>query len=250
MPSKVQILLLNDIVSNIYNLKNFRDMRLKILEQLRSIMPYMLSTFYLASADDNQFLADPVGIDIEDKELYYYIEISDDDYSKNLFSSGRSMVYKESYFFPKEEFKDTGYYKRIFQPKKVKDALTLSIAVDGKFLGVITLYRNEEMPDFNDEEVFLMELLIPHLEARMSNEYSNIVHKSSTQLEVDMETIRARYSLTDRECEILSFLVAGRAIDDICQICNISNNTMRKHTMNIYRKLDIHSRPELAKLFL
>ena len=48
----------------------------------------------------------------------------------------------------------------------------------------------------------------------------------------------------------MQYLLEGDSVEEICSKCSISNNTMRKHTMNIYKKLDIHSRNELNRLLL
>lgn len=158
-------------------------------------------------------------------------------------------MYKDSDFFPPEDVADTEYYKYIYEQHNVKDLLTLSIGDHGRFLGVITLYRNDELRDFSEQEVFLMSLLICHFESRLAREYARVLHKDNLYNEAELEDIKKKYSLTEREGELLDLLLKGNSIDEICQLCSISSNTLRKHITNIYRKLGIHSRPELAKLF-
>ena len=249
MFSKRLLLMLNDIIYKIHTQENYLEMREIFLESLRYIIPYQFSTFYLASHDRSQMLCDPVGVDIAESELTRYLDAVDQDYSKGLFTSGRSMIYKESDIFPKKDFENTMFYNEAFRKNKLKDALTISIANHGVFLGVITLCRTTGMPDFSELDIFAMEILMPHLESRLSKEHAKNVHRDAYKTQLDTIMLKDKYCLTERECEVLLLLLEGNSIDDICQICTISSNTLRKHTMNIYRKLGIHSRPELAKLF-
>lgn len=53
--------------------------------------------------------------------------------------------------------------------------------------------------------------------------------------------------LTEREIEVLKFLVSENSITSIGQSLHISKNTMKTHLRNIYRKLHVNGRSEAAK---
>lgn len=55
---------------------------------------------------------------------------------------------------------------------------------------------------------------------------------------------RSNYSLTAREKEILSHLVAGKSFKMIADACAISIATVRTHIKNIYEKLHVNSNTE------
>lgn len=210
----------------------------------------MFASFFISPADGHALLSEPIGVDVDEKHLYNYLEGgAGTDYSRSLFSSGRSMIYKESEIFPKEKVEHTDYYINVYKPVNITDSVTLSVANQGIFLGVITIFRNGDMPEFTEEELFMLELLMPHLESKLSNEYLAELHKNSSRKTVNIENAKQKYILTERECEVLKLLLAGNAVSEICEMCSISDNTLRKHTMNIYRKTDVHSRNELVKLF-
>lgn len=59
----------------------------------------------------------------------------------------------------------------------------------------------------------------------------------------------AMNSLTARECEVALLLLKGRNNPFIRESLNISDNTLKSHLRNIYRKLDITNRQELFSLF-
>lgn len=53
-------------------------------------------------------------------------------------------------------------------------------------------------------------------------------------------------TLTDREKEVLQLMVKGLAFKEIAAQCFISIQTLNSHIKNIYQKLNVHSRAELA----
>ena len=57
------------------------------------------------------------------------------------------------------------------------------------------------------------------------------------------------YNLTPKEKEILHLLVKGLAYKQIAHQTNISTETINSHIKNIYRKLNVHSRGEIAARF-
>ena len=52
------------------------------------------------------------------------------------------------------------------------------------------------------------------------------------------------FNLSEREKEILSFLVKGMSYKMIASSCFISIDTVRGHISNIYKKLHVHSKGE------
>ena len=54
--------------------------------------------------------------------------------------------------------------------------------------------------------------------------------------------------LTAREAEVLALMCTGRGVPAIAEKMGVSANTVRFHAKNLYAKLDVHSRQELAEL--
>jgi DNA-binding NarL/FixJ family response regulator len=57
------------------------------------------------------------------------------------------------------------------------------------------------------------------------------------------------FNLTDREKEILNKLMQGLGYKQIASECFIARETLNSHLKNIYRKLNVHSRAEVAAMF-
>jgi DNA-binding NarL/FixJ family response regulator len=49
------------------------------------------------------------------------------------------------------------------------------------------------------------------------------------------------YNLTDREKEILSFMIKGHNLRSIAEKCFISYETVKTHVKNIYKKLHVNT---------
>ena len=56
-------------------------------------------------------------------------------------------------------------------------------------------------------------------------------------------------NLTKRENEILTLLNKGLSYKEIANLCSISPQTLNSHIKNIYQKLNVHSRAEIAARF-
>ncbi len=52
------------------------------------------------------------------------------------------------------------------------------------------------------------------------------------------------YNLTERELEVLKFLVDGKSYKLIAEKCFVSIDTVSSHVKNIYKKLQVHSKSE------
>jgi DNA-binding NarL/FixJ family response regulator len=70
-----------------------------------------------------------------------------------------------------------------------------------------------------------------------------------TRKESDRSKMLEEYNLTRREKEILQLLIDGKSYKHIADSCSISMHTLFTHTRNIYNKLNIHSRAEIAAKF-
>src|SRR5215203_5711786 len=57
------------------------------------------------------------------------------------------------------------------------------------------------------------------------------------------------YNITEKEKVILNKLMQGLGYKQIAHECFISKETLNSHIKNIYRKLDVHSRGEVAAKF-
>lgn len=74
------------------------------------------------------------------------------------------------------------------------------------------------------------------------------LYKSSISSGVDVEQIATKYKLTNRESEVLKFLLKGKSIKSMAYELYISESTVQKHIYSVYKKLKINNRIQLWNL--
>jgi DNA-binding NarL/FixJ family response regulator len=98
------------------------------------------------------------------------------------------------------------------------------------------------------------QLLLKCIHTVMTGEYwvgresvSNLVGYLRTQMQASNEESRQKkFGLTPRELEIVSAVVAGYANKEIAEYFKISEDTVKHHLSNIFDKLGVSTRLELA----
>ena len=139
----------------------------------------------------------------------------------------------------------TDYYKQFYEPNGWHYSLHATLAFDKRSVGTLSLFRKKGKEDFSYKDVFVLEMLQDHLALRLNqdrNEHADTDTKHTVHECVEL------YGLTRREEMILRCLVDGLEADVICQNACITNNTLKKHILNIYKKLGIKNRVQMFKL--
>ncbi|MGY6649525.1 LuxR C-terminal-related transcriptional regulator [Wenyingzhuangia sp. IMCC45574] len=76
--------------------------------------------------------------------------------------------------------------------------------------------------------------------------YLSQLQKNETGSKINVDALANKYNLTNREKEVLSELVNNSTNKQIAENLFISINTVKSHIRNIYEKLDIQNRKDLA----
>lgn len=77
----------------------------------------------------------------------------------------------------------------------------------------------------------------------------NLLMNSKFEINTEDEKPSVNYNLTEREREVLTFLVEGFEYKEIGIKMNVSPNTIRNHISNIYKKLHVTSRTQAIRVF-
>jgi DNA-binding NarL/FixJ family response regulator len=75
--------------------------------------------------------------------------------------------------------------------------------------------------------------------------FNSIRQSGSTE-----EETLSRPLLSQRELQILTYVVEGRTNKEIAQTINLSLDTVKSHLKNIYQKLNVHNRAQAARVVL
>lgn len=235
-------MILNNIIYKIHSYEDFAKMQKNFLEQVAMILDFDSADFSLAKGDGSTNLVTEVGYNMK-KILSKQFE--DSDYSQGILLSGKSIVYRETDIINDDKRVKTEYYKNVYKPNNLHYALQLILGHNEIFLGVVTFYRNVGKSDFNYKDIFILELIKDHLSYRLFKE-NKFIHTSGNKLSI-ANAVNI-YKLTKRESTVLKLILDGLSNDEICDKIIVTNNTLKKHILNIYRKIGVNNKIQLFKL--
>lgn len=235
-------LVLNNIIFKINSTKDLTQMRQELLVSLKLLLDFDAADFFLARNDGELGLVEGVGYnaDLEGATKY---ELQD--YSRGIMYSGKCIVYRETDIIDDEQRVQTDLYKKFYIVNRWHYSMQIILAYDKEFVGAITLYRFIGKNNFTYHEIFLLDMLKEHLAYRL---YEEKHKKIENNYKIGIREASEKYDLTKREEGVLRELMSGKNNDEICSELVISSNTLKKHILNIYRKLNINNRVQLFKI--
>lgn len=238
---------INEIILNIHSAEDNVKMRQTFFDLLHMMIHFDHASFYLYENDRS---TKPVGVGLTREELESYCREEDMDPFKplrKLFSDPTHTVVRVRDYTLKNDMEDDEYYQRLWEPKGIRYSLFAGIGYDGQALGSLSLYRTASGEDFSDKDIEIMNVLKAHLNIFLWKDKQSRNRCPDTG-GASLYSVKKRYSLTDREIEVIELWSRGSTDDEICEILSISRNTLKKHISNIFGKLEINSRVELLKV--
>lgn len=74
------------------------------------------------------------------------------------------------------------------------------------------------------------------------------LEEANIRQKLDLEAVKIKYDLTDREAEVLKFMTQGMSNPEIAEKLFVSVNTVKYHIRNIFLKMEINSRGEAISM--
>ena len=231
-----------------------RTLRKLVMEALRGIIPYDFGDFcYAIQVKGHEFIVvDPITVTkysesfIRDFQSLYDTKYGQQDYTKWCLNSKESLVYRESDVISNEIRKKNEYYNDFLKPRNLLYSIGAYIIRNRGKSGAIALYRGEDLGDFTDKELYILNVILPHIELRMNlnsteNDIDLIYSRKARQLKND-------YGLTWREIEIAKMIENGYSNKEIANLLYIGVNTVKKHITHILSKTGAENRIKFLKL--
>lgn len=235
-------MVLNNIIYKIYTTEDMTAMRQEFLEQMKFLIDFDSADFYLAGQGSKGGLERPVTFNCDGGRCMGYDKTGQ---GRKILYGGKSIVCRETDLIPDQERIQSEYHKKIYIPNNWEYALHMVVCGEKQCLGIVTLYRTVGKDDFNSDDIFLLNLLKEHMAYRLNTS----VHEQMDGVEkITVSEAVREYDLTKREETILRLLLAGCDNEAICEKLVISINTLKKHVLNIYRKLGIKNRVQMFKM--
>lgn len=235
-------IILNNIIYEVYTTQDLKTMQRNIMEHLRPLIDYDAADFCLAARDQSNRLEDAVAIGCDEKLA---LNNDDIDYSREIMYSGRSLVYRESDIMTESARVQTEYYKKVYVANGFHYSIQMVVGYEGRFSGVVTLYRKQGREDFNYYDIFILDILKDHVAYSL---HQRLYGKHNAADAFSTSEFADSYNLTRRETEVLSHILSRQDNVAISEELAISLNTLKKHELNIYRKCGVSSRMQLFKL--
>lgn len=247
--------LINEIALMIHLTDDVTEMRKHFLSVLSVLLEFDHASFYIQE-NENPY-GSPLGINLSQKDLTDYIDkySGTDPYTPFLgvFLDANTTFRSSDCTFT-ANIENTKYYRLVWKPKNIKYSLLMPLSVNKSWLGSVNLFRSSDKNDFTEIEMEITNILRQHLQTRLWREKC-FQEKQNAEREnagkphtPPIQKISDQYALTNRECDVISLWIKGFTDCEICDHLFISNNTLKKHISNIFRKLEINSRVELLKI--
>jgi DNA-binding NarL/FixJ family response regulator len=114
---------------------------------------------------------------------------------------------------------------------------------DGIIIAVLTMMRDSSLSKFSEYEIQKLISIQKFLEYSLNLTYlpARVSQRKS---------ISKHYELTDRELDVLEWIIAGAENKIVAKELSISLATVKTHLVHIYTKLNVNSRAKiLVKIF-
>ena len=130
------------------------------------------------------------------------------------------------------QFRRSGLFNEYYRKIGIDHVVAMPMFVDRGLLVSFVLNRTKR--DFSDRECALLNLVRRPLAA---------LYRSLLALERPQDAAAFdKLPITPRECEVLTWVGAGKSDRQIADILGMSNRTVQKHLEHIYEKLGVETR--------
>ena len=221
------------------------------LEKMQGIIDYQVGLFGYASSlkeegvPHNIVIRSAYGAEFERDFFADHQKFSHYDYLNWLFCTTRSVAYRDSDLINRDLRVNSLYYKEFLEKHGLIYACGLIIALNQKMVAAVALYRDRDGGDFSEDDIFVLNYCLPHLEFAFEPYYKQLLRQDTPSY-----FLKTQYHLTDREIEIIQFILDGDSNSEIAQKLFVQTNTIKKHLYNIYAKFNISSRTQLFRFIV
>lgn len=154
-----------------------------------------------------------------------------------------------------DHFLRSEFYRRHFVYCHLKDEVNylipiVQVGTVAVSIGSSRRFSHTEMERFRSIEPWVLSVIKCHWD--MPTHQHNAL---TEQVDLHQKLMSGfqnfgRSLLTNRECDVTHMILKGHSTKSAAQKLNISNETVKVHRRNIYKKLDIQTQSELFSLFL
>ena len=216
--------------------KTEANLRFQLMDNVAEIFGVQRWGIYLFDAENNLISGDAHGV--SDKFITRYQEIGKaiDPVLQYVFDYHAPA--HEELVLPAGTWKQTQLYQRCCAEYDHEHIMTAPVVGNGKLVGTIHFARVGITPAFNNQDLSNLSAVCLHFSACLANIRSTPELKANPYLKL----------LTQREIQIANLISQGLTNKEVGTELWISPNTVKKSLKQIFRKLNVSSRVEMAML--
>lgn len=215
----------------------------KGLELVNGLLSLTSSGFYLIDPNMEQKGMVSQGIEKDSDRAYrvYYKDL-DLSHPSRFVNRTETVVCLED-LYRGQTYHQSIYYQDFLKPMNIEHACDMFFRSEGKIIAVLTMLRDSTLLRFQKEEIENLQVIQKFLEYAINLVYLP-VRVSQRQ------SITIKYGLTDRELDVLEWVIAGVTNKIVAEELSISPATVKTHLIHIFKKFNVSSRHELlVKVF-
>ncbi len=213
------------------------------LELVNSLLPLSSSGFYLVGPDmqhrDVVMRDMPVTTDRDYRENYSQL----DPLNPTAFVGTDVRVAALDEQLPERELLASRYYREFMQPLGHRHVADMFLRYGQDIIAVLTMLRDAQQGHFTAGELSLLRKLQPFLEYTLNRLYLPRRYRQR-------HSAQTKYGLTDRELDVVEFMIGGASNKAIAHELGLSLATVKTHIQHIFQKTDVPSRAILSARLL
>ena len=220
-----------------------------VLKEVEVLIPYYAANFFMYNKE-KEVIDQPKCINmkkdlIRDYENYYH---KIDDIKDKTFNI--KVPIKSTDIMDYRYWKNTEYFTDFLAKNRLYYSCGVDIHYEDKLLGTIGLFREKDDLDYTEKDLIILNIIKPHLANQMYKLFILNGMFNNLKISKKLNQGKNRFNLTNREVDVVKQILDGKNNHEVANNLFVSINTVKKHLMNIYKKVDVNNRTELTSLIL
>lgn len=161
----------------------------------------------------------------------------------------RLWLNNDCHWFALNHFEEKQFYSMfasVFPTQSHALSSLLVYGVSDFHSGNVCLYIFSSQQNIFEAQNELISLLMPHVDHALRR----VLHLDYLNPSFKSEVPESLSSLSSRELEVINWIKFGKTNQEIAQILNISQNTVKSHLKRIFQKLNIGRRAQAVALLV
>ncbi|OGT78651.1 MAG: hypothetical protein A3J35_04705 [Gammaproteobacteria bacterium RIFCSPLOWO2_02_FULL_52_10] len=214
------------------------EFQLELIKLARSLVASSAVRFWLINPkiDFKGFVS--YNVDKQTEEIYQNKYSCMDPIHPSRFEDTDITVICSDTLMSNNEWRNSDFYKEFMAPRHYDHDVDMFFRSNRKIIAVLSILRDDEYGPFTEGELVILRHLQPFLEYTLNSIYR-------PQRFREREYLTDKYSLTDRELDVVEIVMAGVDTKTIADELDLSTATVKTHLLHIFEKVGVHTAKEL-----